>query len=121
MKALWALCGVTLEDAVAEALDAGLIQHAPDQREWERLRAESWSMEEIGVAAFSACLHDQRALCVYDAEGSYRPQHDRLVLRLAEATRGRLSPEAVLQEGSPEGLEHGAPAYRLSLVVRGRC
>ena len=115
-KALWALEGIQLDDAITWALEAGLIERRPSERDWSRLRAISWGSLENDVDALWALLHDSAAVLVYDAEGSYPPQHERLVGYAAAASRGRFTPEAVLQTGSPEGVEHEQPAYRLAFI-----
>jgi hypothetical protein len=119
-KALWALEGGDLERALERAIEAGLLRGRPDEALRARVRAEAWAPIEDAVDELWALLHRERAVLSYDAETSYPPRHERLLGYAAAASRGLFAPEAAQQEGSPEGVEHGEPAYRLSFVSGGR-
>jgi hypothetical protein len=119
-RLLWALQGVTLTQAIEAAVETGLVPSPPDEQEWSSLRATSWADAEDGVAQLWALLHHRKVLLVYDAETSYPPRHQRLLMAAADMTHGLLAPEAAMQTGSPEGIEQGEPAYRLSFLSDGR-
>jgi hypothetical protein len=115
-RAEWILSGLTLADALQAAVDAGLIDRLPGETDLARLAISSGRTVADPVGAFWAVLHEQQAVLTYDAEGSYPPEHDRVVGWAAAASRGLFRPEAVRQTGSPEGRQHDELAYELSFV-----
>jgi hypothetical protein len=119
-RLLWALEGITLTKAVEAAAETGLVASPPDEQEWSYLRSTTWADSEDDVALLWTLLHHRKAVFVFDVETSYPPRHQRLVTEAAAMTRGLLAPEAAMQTGSPEGIEQGQPAYRLSFLSEGR-
>lgn len=113
-----ALAGTTASDAIAWAVEAGIVpataaRHALSQENGRSFRSGAG-------AAWDLALSPQGSFLFFDCETcEVVSRHDALVWEMATASRGRFSPDAALQTTVGEAVP-GAPVYRLEVVSRGR-